>query len=104
VKLYVCWGTFPVPWPRRGSWRPAAHPCKKAHDALKDAGHTPRVVKVYGFASLPDITMGRKEVKRLTGASYVPVLVLDDREVVQGSTNIMTWARNNPAAGSIVED
>ena len=39
MKLYVCWGTFPVPWPRRGgSWRPSAHPCKHAHDALRAAG------------------------------------------------------------------
>ena len=22
VKLYVCWGTFPVPWPRRGACGP----------------------------------------------------------------------------------
>jgi hypothetical protein len=22
MKLYVCWGTFPVPWPRKGDWRP----------------------------------------------------------------------------------
>lgn len=29
-----------MPWPRTGaSWRPNAHPCKKAHDALKRAGH-----------------------------------------------------------------
>jgi hypothetical protein len=93
VKLYVCWGTFPVPWPRRGaSWRPGAHPCKRAHDALKDAGHSFDVVRVYGFASLPDITRGRREVKRLTGESFVPVLVLDDGTVIKGSTSIVQWA------------
>jgi hypothetical protein len=38
MKLYVCWGTFPVPWPRRSaSWRPDAHPCKVAYDALRVA-------------------------------------------------------------------
>jgi hypothetical protein len=78
MKLYVCWGTFPVPWPRSGStWRPKGHPCKKA----------------------PDITSGRKEVKRLTGESFVPVLVLDDGEVIKDSKNIVTWARNHPAGG-----
>jgi hypothetical protein len=46
------------------------------------------VVKCYGFARLPDFTSGRKEVKRLTGESWVPVLVLDDGEVIKGSTNI----------------
>jgi hypothetical protein len=48
MKLYVCWGTFPVPWPRRsGSWRPGAHPCKKAFDALSAAGHSPEMVKTF---------------------------------------------------------
>jgi hypothetical protein len=99
MKLYVCWGTFPVPWPRRGaSWRPGAHPCKRAFDALTDAGHTPDVAKVYGLAELPDITPGRKEVKRLTGESYVPVLVLDDGTVITDSKRIVDWARANPAA------
>jgi hypothetical protein len=98
LKLYVCWGTFPVPWPRRGaSWRPAAHPCKVACDALTEVGHSPEVVKVYGFGQLPAVTRGRKEVKRLTGESWVPVLVLNDGEVVKGSKNIAAWARDNPA-------
>jgi len=98
VKLYVCWGTFPVPWPRRSaSWRPGAHPCKKAHDELKAAGHSPDVVRAYGFAALPDITRARKEVKRLTGESFVPVLVLDDRQVIRDSKDIVAWARDNPA-------
>ena len=99
MKLYVCWGTFPVPWPRRdASWRSRAHPCKRAYDALKEAGHSPQVVRCYGFARLPDITRGRKEVKRLTGESWVPVLVLDDGETINDSKNIVAWARDNPAA------
>lgn len=51
------------------SWRPGAHPCKRAYDALKSAGHSPEVVRTCGFAALPDVTRGRKEVKRLTGES-----------------------------------
>ena len=98
MKLYVCWGTFPVPWPRRSaSWRPGAHPCRRAHDALKAGGHSPDVVKVYGFAELPDITRGRKEVKRLTGESFVPILILDNGEVIRDSKNIVAWASDNPA-------
>jgi hypothetical protein len=100
MKLYVCWGTFGVPWPRRGqTWRPAGHPCKIAHDALKDAGHSPEVVRAYGLAELPDVTRGRKEVKRLTGQSFVPVLVLEDGEVIAESKSIAAWARDNPAGG-----
>jgi hypothetical protein len=99
VKLYVCWGTFPVPWPRRDApWRPGAHPCKRAYDALKEAGHSPQVVRCYGFGQLPDITRRRREVKRLTGESWVPVLVLDDGEIITDSKNIVAWARDNPAA------
>ena len=101
MRLYVCWGTFPVPWPRKGaSWRPNAHPCKKAHDALKAAGHRPKVVRAYGFASWPDFTRARREVKRLTGESFVPVLLLDDGQVIADSTNIVAWARDNPVSQS----
>lgn len=98
VKLYVCWGTFPVPWPRKGaSWHPGSHPCKLAHDALRSTGHAPEVRRVFGFAGLPDMTRGRREVKRLTGESVVPVLVLDDGLVVKESQNIAAWARAHPA-------
>ncbi len=99
MRLYVCWGTFPIPWPRRAApWRPSAHPCKVAHDALRQAGHEPEIVRTYGFGFLPDLTRGRREVKRLTGQSYVPVLVLNDGAIVQESGNIAAWARANEAA------
>jgi hypothetical protein len=52
---------------------------------MTNAGHSPDVVEVYGLASLPDITRGRKKVKRLTGESFVPVLVLDDGMVIRDS-------------------
>lgn len=98
MKLYVCWGTFSVPWPRRGaSWRPSAHPCKRAFDALTQAGHSPEVTKVYGFAGLPDVTSGRREVRRLTGSSEVPVLALESGELIVGSSSIVAWARQHPA-------
>ena len=98
MKLYVCWGTFPVPWPRKGaSWQPRAHPCKVAHDALREAGHSPKVVRAYGLGRLPDFTSARREVKRLTGESFVPVLVLDDGEVIAESKRIAAWARAHPA-------
>ena len=58
------------------------------------------MIKVYGLAPLPDITKGRREVKRLTGESFVPVLVLDDGEVISDSKTIAAWARANPAHAS----
>ena len=94
-------GNLSRAWPRSGdTWRPRGHPCKKAHDALKDAGHTPEVVKCYGLGQLPDVTSGRKEVKRLTGESWVPVLVLDDGAVIKDSQRIVAWARDNPGSRS----
>ena len=93
MKLYICWGLF-------GSPRPGGHPCKNAHDALKEAGYQPEVVKSYGLGLLPDFmnqTSGRKEVKKLTGSTWVPALVTDDNEVIQGSDKIAAWAEKNPA-------
>ena len=72
-------------------------PCKRAHDALREAGHAPEVVRAYGFSRLPDMTSGRRAVKRLTGDSYVPVLVLDDGQVIKSSDAVVAWARDNPA-------
>ena len=54
------------------------------------------MVKVDGFAQLPDVTSGRMEVRRLTGESFVPVLVLDNGEVIKDSEDIVAWARENP--------
>ncbi len=94
MKLYVCWGTFPSP-------RPGGHPCRNAHNALVEAGHSPQLVKSYGLGILPDAlnqTAGRKRAKELTGDSWVPVLELDDGTAVSGSEKIVDWARANPAA------
>ena len=92
MNLYVCYGTFRSP-------RPGGHPCGNAYRALKDAGHEPDVTKAYGLGPLPDALNGprRREVKRLTGNSWVPTLVLDDGEVVDGSEAIVAWARAHPA-------
>jgi len=94
MKLYVCFGTFkPAP-------RPGGHPCGNAYHALSEAGHDPQVIKSYGLGLLPDAfnnTKGRKEVRELTGANTVPVLVTDDGEVVRESATIVEWARAHPA-------
>lgn len=94
MKLIVCWGTFPTP-------RPGGHPCRNAYTALRDAGHDPEVQKAYGLAMLPDgvanVSSARKEAKRRTGKSTVPILVLDDDTTVAGSQEIADWARANPA-------
>jgi hypothetical protein len=89
MKLYVCWGTFQVPGMR-------SHPCRNALIALQEAGYDPEVKKAYSLGPLPDITPGRREVKRLTGQSWVPVLVTDDGEAIHDSKAIIAWAQANP--------
>jgi glutathione S-transferase len=93
MKLYVCWGTFQTPRPPHG------HPCHVAHSALKKAGHEPEVVKVQGLGvgPLKIDTEGRREVERVSGQKVVPVLVLDDGEVITDSQRIKAWAEANPA-------
>ena len=92
MKLYVCYGTWTV------GAQLHKHPCGEAHHALTGAGHTPEVVLCYGLGLLPDalnFTPGRRRVKELTGNCWVPVLVLDDETVIQGSRKIIDWARDN---------
>jgi hypothetical protein len=96
MKLYVCWGTFPVPT------RPGNHPCRNAYHALRDAGHEPEVVKTYSLGAIPELlqTPQRKEVKRLTGSLWVPALVLDDGTAISGSDSIIAWAKEHRAAAT----
>jgi hypothetical protein len=93
VKLYVCWGTFQTP-------RPGGHPCHNAHTALKQAGYEPEVEKTYGWGALGTaLNPTRKPIRELTGQNWVPVLLTEDDQVIQGSKTIVEWARAHPAAG-----
>jgi hypothetical protein len=96
MKLYICYGLFKSP-------RPGGHPCRNAHEALREAGHDPQVVKSYGLGILPkafNLTKGRQEVERLTGNRMVPTLVLDDGSVIDGSHEIVAWAAAHPATAA----
>ena len=95
MKLYVCYGT----WTAGGSLH--KHPCGEAHKALINAGHAPRVIRAYGLGVLPgaiNALTPRREVKQLTGNYWVPALVTDEGEVVQGSRKIIAWAKAHPAS------
>jgi hypothetical protein len=97
MKLFVCYGTWkPAP-------RPGGHPCGRAYHSLKDAGYAPEVKLSYGLGMLPDsvnnLSPGRREVRQLTGNTWVPLLVTDDDELIQGSRNIERWAKSHPAPG-----
>lgn len=93
MKLYICYGTFPSP-------RPGGHPCKNAYEALRAAGHEPELVRTYGLGLLPAAVnrrMGREVVVEKTGQQWVPVLELDDGQVIHPSQKIVDWAERNPA-------
>ena len=81
---------------------PLAHPCGKAAKALDDAGHSYEWKKVKGGTlklwTWPSRGRDRAEVEKLSGQRSVPILVLDDGEVVVGSGAIVSWVRSNPVA------
>jgi hypothetical protein len=86
--LYICWGLFRTPRP--------GHPCRNAYDAIKAAGLTPTIVRCYGWGLLPgwlNRSRGRREVRRLTGTDWVPVLVTEDRRVIAGGDAIRDWVQ-----------
>ena len=94
MKLYTCGqGTKggALPWPLR-------HPCGGAAHALEEAGHQYELAVVPGYKLLPWTRGGdtRAKIRELTGQDDVPVLELDDGEVVVGSGSIISWARAHP--------
>ena len=80
---------------------PLAHPCGRPANALDEAGHSYEWKRVKGgtlkFWTWPSRASDRAEVERLSGQRSVPILVLDDEEVVVGSGEIVRWAQTHPA-------
>lgn len=96
VVLYTCAQKKRLPG--------ALHPCARAAKALDAAGYEYEIKVVGGYRAAL-WTWGsrgadRAEVKRLSGTNEVPILVLDDGEVISGSGTIAGWARDNPAAAA----
>jgi glutathione S-transferase len=81
-----------------------AHPCGKAGKALDDAGYEYEVRTVGGYRLMPWTWPRRKKdramIRELSGTNEVPVLLLDDGEVVSGSGAISRWAGEHPSASS----
>jgi glutathione S-transferase len=79
-----------------------AHPCAKAGKALDSAGYEYELKIVRGYRLMPTTwgsrDVDRAEVKELSGTNEVPILVLDDGEVISGSGTIARWAQEHPAA------
>jgi hypothetical protein len=79
---------------------PLAHPCGRAAKALDDAGHSYEWRKVEGgtlkFWTWRSRARDRAEIEHLSGQRGVPILVLDDGEVVVSSGEIVRWAQSHP--------
>lgn len=99
MVLYTCtdgkaFGSLPSP---------IAHPCGRAAVALDRAGHSYELKKVKGgtlkFWTWPSRARDRAVIEELSGQRSVPILVLDDNEVVVGSGAIVAWAERNSARG-----
>jgi glutathione S-transferase len=78
---------------------PPPHACKRAQRALRDAGHD--FDKVIAARGIPFglFTSGRRpELKKLSGQEKLPVLQLADGSTVNGSGQIIAWARANAPA------
>ncbi len=103
VILYTCadgksFGGIPGPF---------AHPCGRAAKALDDAGHCYEWRKVKGGTlklwTWPARARDRVEVEKLSGQRAVPILMLDDGEVISGSGKIVRWAQEHWAQAAAAE-
>jgi glutathione S-transferase len=78
---------------------PSPHACRRAQNALRDAGH--QYTKVIAGRGIPFglFTTGRRpELKALSGQEKLPVLELGDGSTISGSANIIAWAKANTPA------
>jgi glutathione S-transferase len=81
---------------------PPPHACKRVQRALRSTGHD--FEKIIAGRGIPFglFTTGRRpQLKELSGQEKLPVLQLPDGTTVNGSSNIITWARaHGPEASS----
>ena len=75
---------------------PPVHPCRRAHEALRSAGHVYRTEVADRNRPFGLFTTGRRpELKRISGQEKLPVLQLPDGSTVNGSRDIVRWARTS---------
>ena len=98
--LYTCTDGKPF----GGLPGPLAHPCGRAAKALDEAGHSYDWKKVKGGTlklwTWPSRARDRAEIEKLSGQRGVPILVLDDGDIVVGSSEIVEWAKAHASGAS----
>lgn len=78
---------------------PPPHACKRIQRALRSTGHD--FEKIIAGRGIPFglFTTGRRpQLKELSGQEKLPVLQLPDGTTVNGSSNIIAWARAHAPA------
>lgn len=75
---------------------PKFHPCRKAHNALKEAGHEYQTEIFDKNRPMGLFTKGKRpKLKEMTGQEKLPVLRLPSGDYVIGSGEIIDWAKAN---------
>jgi predicted enzyme related to lactoylglutathione lyase len=76
---------------------PKPHACRRAHEALREAGHDYESVVFAKGHRFGLFTTGRRpKLKEISGQEKLPVLQLADGTTIAGSKNIVAWARAHP--------
>ena len=80
---------------------PRPHACRRAHEALRAAGHDYEKV-IFDRGHLFGLfTKGRRpELKELSGQEQLPVLRFPDGTTIAGASNIVAWARTHAPASA----
>ena len=75
------------------------HFCARAANALDKAGLEYELKPVRGYRLMPwtwsNRAKDRAEIKAMSGTNEVPMLVLDNGEVISDSSNIIAWAKEH---------
>ena len=80
---------------------PRFHPCRKAHEALTEAGHDYETEIFDKNRPMGMFTKGKRpQLKEITGQEKLPVLRLSSGDYVIGSGDIVAWAKSNAPAPS----
>jgi glutathione S-transferase len=79
---------------------PPPHACKRAQRALRSAGHEfDKVIAARGIPFGLFTTGRRPQLKAMSGQEKLPVLRLPDGTTVNGSSEIIAWAKEHAPGG-----
>jgi glutathione S-transferase len=79
---------------------PPPHACKRAQRALRSAGHGfDKVIAARGIPFGLFTTGRRPQLKAMSGQEKLPVLRLPDGTTINGSSEIIAWAKEHAPRG-----